>query len=238
MLATLTITRYRKRYVPFALLAMAFFHLPLRRNKKLRFYKLLGSGRSGSFDIHPDWQQWGILVVRSGNTAGYDTADHLRYLYGPFIAGWLSLFRAETCTFFLSPVEGHGRWDNRQPFGELPRQADYNGPVAVLTRATIRLSKLPVFWKNAKAVGKELNNTPGLIASFGIGEIPLVKQATFSIWQDKESMKAFAYQVKTHSGVVKRTRHENWYQEELFVRFIPVKTIGTIRGTNPLEGII
>src|SRR6184192_980937 len=117
MIATLTILRYRKRFIPFALLSMMLFRLPLWLNKKISFYKLLGSGKNGTFDKHPDWQQWGILEVGSsklvvgsekravgkkepytiGNTKLY------RQLYGSFIAKWIRLFGCETWTIFLEP---------------------------------------------------------------------------------------------------------------------------------------
>jgi len=43
-------------------MSMAFFHLPLFLNRKLKFYKLMGSGRNGTFDIRPDFNQWAIMV--------------------------------------------------------------------------------------------------------------------------------------------------------------------------------
>jgi hypothetical protein len=55
--------------------------------------------------------------------------------------------------------------------------------------------------------------------SLGIGEIPFLKQATFSIWENIESMKSFAYKSADHIAVIQKTRTENWYREELFVRF-------------------
>ncbi|WP_432326775.1 hypothetical protein ACRQ5D_23330 [Mucilaginibacter sp. P25] len=62
MIVSLTIIRYRKLFVPFALLAMAIHRLPLLMQKGCSFYKLLGSGKNGTFDLEPDWQQWGLLA--------------------------------------------------------------------------------------------------------------------------------------------------------------------------------
>ncbi|MBL0359211.1 MAG: hypothetical protein IPP72_21130 [Chitinophagaceae bacterium] len=236
MLVTLTIVRYKKRYIPFAILAMALHHLPFWFNPNITFYKLLGCGKNGTFDKNPDWQQWGIMAVYSPLT-NINTNLSIQQLYGGFISRWLTLFNCETCTFFLEPTEGHGKWDGKEPFGKLPKQTDYNGPVAVLTRATIRLSQLSAFWKNVAGVAVQLSGTKGFVASIGIGEMPYIKQATFSIWQNKESMKNFAYQMKDHKEVIAKTRKENWYSEDMFVRFKPLKVTGSIRGTNPLEGI-
>jgi hypothetical protein len=76
---------------------------------------------------------------------------------------------------------------------------------------------------------------PGFITSVGIGEIPWVKQATFSVWQSKEQMQQFAYGRKEHSDVIKTTRRDKWYSEDMFVRFSIVSTQGTLRGVDPIQ---
>lgn len=235
MPATLTIIRYRKRHVPFALLAMAVHHIPFWFNPKATFYKLLGCGKNGTFDKHPDWQQWGILAVHPEQLVTSNSS--LKELYGQFIYAWLKFFKCEICTFYLEAIEGHGKWDGKECFGKLPKSSEYHGPIAVLTRATIRLSQLAAFWKNVGGVANQMNTANGFITSIGVGEMPYVKQATFSVWQSKDCMKAFAYQMKEHAEVIRKTRKENWYSEDMFVRFIPLKVTGTIRGKHPLEGI-
>jgi heme-degrading monooxygenase HmoA len=237
MLVTLTIIRYPKKYIYFAIVAMALHHIPLWFNKKITFYKLLGCGKNGTFDKNPDWQQWGILTVRNSMDIINQEELHLS-LFGFFIKQWLQLFKTETWTIFLEPIEGHGKWDGKEPFGQHPKQNSYNGPVAVLTRASIRLSKLNAFWSNVGKVAVQMDGAKGFITSVGIGEMPFIKQATFSIWQSKEDMKAFAYQMREHQEVIKKTKKENWYSEDMFTRFIPLQSFGTIKGCNPLEGIL
>ncbi|MEO5893286.1 MAG: DUF3291 domain-containing protein [Ferruginibacter sp.] len=238
MQVTLTIIRYPKRFTYFALLAMALHRFPFWFNKNISFFKLLGCGKNGTFDIHPDWQQWGIFAVSRKPLAVTDLeADRLTTrLYGAFIGKWLRFFKCETWTVFLEPVEGHGTWDGKQPFGALAKNSDYAGPIATLTRATIRISKLTAFWKNVNGVAVQMSKAEGLMTSIGIGEIPFIKQATFSVWQSREAMKQFAYQMHQHTEVIKKTRKENWYSEDMFVRFKPLKTIGTINGADPLAG--
>jgi hypothetical protein len=232
MLVTLTIIRYKKRYIPFAVLAMALHHIPFWFNSKISFYKLLGCGKNGTFDKHPDWQQWGILAAHTAGTL--ELSSTIETLYGSFIDTWLRLFNCEVCTFYLTPMEGHGRWDGKECFGNLSRQNPFDGPIAVLTRATIRLSQLTSFWKNVGSVANQMKDADGFITSIGIGEMPLVKQATFSIWKSKEHMKSFAYNMKEHAEVIRKTRKENWYSEDMFVRFKLLSISGTINGKNPL----
>jgi hypothetical protein len=49
-------------------------------------------------------------------------------------------------------------------------------------------------------------------------------------------MKAFAYQTYNHKKIIQKTRKERWYSEEMFARFIPLKTFGTLNGSDPLAG--
>ena len=237
MLVTLTIVRYKTWQIPFAFLAMAWFRFPLYWNKNIRFYKLLGSGKNGTFDKVPDVLQWAILLVHAGekevlNQETLDTG------LGKSILRWLRWFRCESYTLFLRPLEGHGLWDRQQPFGVLQGDPTHDGPVGTLTRATIRISKLSHFWKNVAPVAQQMTLAPGYITSFGIGEVPWVKQATFSIWKSKEDMKRFAYGMKVHAEVVKKTRSERWYSEDMFVRFAILHIMGTLRGKDPLQGIL
>ncbi len=240
MTVTFTIIRYPKRFIFFALLAMALFRFPLWFNKKSSFWKLMGSGKNGSFDKSPDWQQWAILSVSNGKFKEVQLKNYpgnilLHKLYGSFIKRWITLFNCETLTYLLTPIEGHGLWDGKKVFGELPNKSEYEGQIAVLTRATIRLTKLQQFWKNVAGVASKMAGADGLIISYGIGEIPLIKQATFSIWQSKEAMRLFAYQMREHQEVIKKTRQDKWYSEDMFTRFKITGCIGSINGINPLK---
>jgi len=230
MIVSLTIVRYRKSLIPFALLAMAVHRLPLIFTKQCTFWKLLGSGRNGTFDLQPDWQQWGLLAVWDDREA-FD-----RFYNDSFINSWWNTFTTEKWTIVCEPLQSHGKWDSKEPFGK-PDIKVIDGPVAVLTRATIRLNKLKHFWANVDSVANIMADTPGFITSFGIGEAPVYRQATFSIWKSIEDVKAFAYTSKEHAEVIKKTRNENWYSEELFARFKIVDSLGTINGKNPLKGI-
>ena len=230
MIVSLTIVRYRKSLIPFALLAMAIHRLPLIFTKQCTFWKLLGSGRNGTFDLQPDWQQWGLLAVWDDREA-FD-----RFYNDSFINSWWNTFTTEKWTIVCEPLQSHGKWDSKEPFGK-PDIKVIDGPVAVLTRATIRLNKLKHFWANVDSVANIMADTPGFITSFGIGEAPVYRQATFSIWKSIEDVKAFAYTSKEHAEVIKKTRNETWYSEELFARFKIVDSLGTINGKNPLKGI-
>jgi len=225
MLTRLTIVRYPPWLGWAGFLSMAVFRFPLWLRNDISFWKLMGCGRNGSFDKTPDWRQWAVLEVmpdRSTPTSG-------------FLNRWWHLFGCEKWELWLQPIEGHGLWDGKEVFGSLPKQTDYAGQIAVLTRATIRISQLSRFWEHVDAVAQRMSTAKGFITSVGIGEVPWIKQATFSIWESKEDMRSFAYRLQEHAEVVRKTKQEKWYSEELFVRFQIIDSKGSLRGNDPIK---
>lgn len=226
MIATLSIVRYPSYLGWAGFLSMALFRLPLWLSSKIHFYKLMGCGRNGTFDKTPDWRQWALLTISKTADAGFRPT---------FIKAWWKLFGVEIWELELEPIEGHGTWDGKQVFGELPKQTNYGGPIGILTRATIRLSQLGRFWSHVDAIANRMASAEGFVTSVGIGEVPWIKQATFSIWESKEQMRQFAYKMKEHAEVVKKTHQEKWYTEDMFVRFKPLKSSGSLNGKLPFE---
>lgn len=232
MIVSLSIVRYRTLFIPFALLAMAIHRLPLAMNKHCSFWKLMGCGRNGTFDLQPDWQQLGLLAMWNS------PEDFRDFNERSFISWWWKAFTLERWTVLSVPLASHGKWDGKEPFSMAAEDKNYSGPVAVLTRASIRFNKLKNFWSNAEPVAKTMGRAPGYLTSVGIGEAPFFRQATFSVWDNMESMKAFAYNSAEHLEVIRKTRQEDWYSEELFARFSVVSASGTLNGKDPLNGIL
>lgn len=233
MTTSLTVFRYPVWAIPFAWLSMGVFRFPLWMNRRVRFFKLMGCGLNGTFDKRPDLRQWAILATHEGDFS--PGAVSLSGLYGRIVQGWASLFGCETFILMLEPVEGHGRWDGKEPFGNLQPKTGYEGPVAVLTRASIRLNRLKYFWKHVAPVAVQMVKAPGFLISVGIGEVPWVKQATFSVWTSASDMKSFAYASATHAEVIRKTRKEKWYSEDMFVRFRIISSTGSLNGKNPVR---
>ncbi|RZM18456.1 MAG: hypothetical protein EOO88_40675 [Pedobacter sp.] len=80
----------------------------------------MGSGKNGTFDKTPDWQQWAVLTVQNSHlTDAVHATNPLpqkmlnEKILGKFIAGWWAFFSCETCSFILEPIEGHGLWDGK-----------------------------------------------------------------------------------------------------------------------------
>lgn len=230
---SVTLFRYPVYGIPAAVLSMALFHIPLWISGRISFYKLFGTGRNGGFDKRPNWQQWALLMVHTGNPV----CSNKQYL-GWFINFWTRIWNAEVFTIWLEPLESHGSWDGKTPFNRNSEKGSPVETIVVLTRATIRFNRLQRFWSHVDEVARQMQEAPGLLTSFGIGEVPYIKQATLSVWKDAASMKSFAYQLPAHQEVIRKTRSENWYREELFARFRLIEVHGTLNGSNPLTGIL
>jgi len=231
MIVSLTMVRYPKRFIPFALAAMAMHREPMRKQKGCSFWQLVGSGRNGTFSLKPDWQQWGLLGTWDDRQA-FDS-----FYNDSFVSTWWNRFKCEKWSILLEPLQSHGTWEGKEPFGATNIQG-YDGPVAVLTRATVRFYRLRNFWNHVDEVSGLMRRSNGYIMSLGIGERPVYKQATFSIWNSLDDVKAYAYGSKEHSEVIRKTREEGWYSEELFARFKPIACTGTLNNADPLKGLI
>lgn len=215
------------RAAPRALIRMATDRWRLARARP-GFWKLLGTSDGRTFDVRDaDPRRWGVLTVWSS----LDDADAFG-ADAAVIGGW-SRLADEHWWATLRTIRAVGRWSHRQPFGHPQRAAE--GPVAVLTRARLRWSRAPRFYRSVAPVNRELDRAAGLRLRLGIGEAPLGLQGTFSLWDSPAAMQAFAYRGAPHRDVIRRSGHERWYAEELFARFALVDHGGTIFGTDPLE---
>lgn len=207
---------------------------PLKRVPGLRFFKLLGSGAANGFGLWPNLDRYGLMAV-------WDSTGAAAAFFGQHPL-WHQYRRrsAELWTVQLAPLKAHGRWDGQAPFDSpAPRPpAASNSPVAVLTRASIRWRKALRFWQFVEPTSAALAQTPGVRAAIGLGELPVVRQATFSVWESAQAMQDYAYKDVRHREVIQLTRRENWYAEELFVRFQVLSSTGTLDGYDPLAGLL
>ncbi len=185
----------------------------------ITFAKMLGSGAGRGFSIFPNFGVYGLLISWENEV----------YANSFFQAHPIFLQQKERAkeylTLFLHPTKSHGTWDEVEPF-KTTHPFDKKQAVAVITRATIYTKHLLGFWRFVPQVSRSVHDKKGRIFSIGIGELPLIQQATFSIWENSELMMDYAYKSKFHKEVIQKTRELGWYKEELFARFIPYKKEG------------
>ena len=230
MLVTLTIFGFQglaaKSWM-FAQMGIAGFGLA--KTSGLRFWQLMGSGQGGGFSLRPNFGNYALFAVWENAETAEDFLQN-----SPFIKKFRRRAR-EMWTIRMLPYQAHGKWARQNPFTPLAPKPSAGSPVAILTRADIRPSKLHRFWRFVPQTSREIASAEGLIASIGIGELPFVKQATFSLWENETAAKNFAYQSPYHKEVVRLTRAENWYSEDLFARFIPISAEGTWNGRKVFQ---
>ena len=226
---TLTLFRLKPGNIRWGLAQMGLPAKAVQQTHGLHFGKLLGSGSGRGFSIWPDFNQYGFF----GSWKSAEAAENF-FQTSAFIQNYKNRC-LEIYTVWLMPYQAHGFWDEAHPFLALAAPPAPETPIAVLTRASIRWHKLPGFWKHVPAASRALDQAGGLLASVGLGELPIIRQATFSLWQTEENMKAYAYGLRQHREVIKHTRKDNWYSEELFARFVAVKSEGIWGGIDPLK---
>ena len=108
------------------------------------------------------------------------------------------------------------------------------GPIAVITRASVRWQAWRTFIRDSSTVSADLQRAEGLLGALGMGEAPVGRLGTFSLWRGADDVAAFARSLR-HADVMRRSRAEGWYREELFARFEPYGSTGTWDGVDPLR---
>jgi hypothetical protein len=198
----------------------------LARVEGLAWFRLLGTGRGSATTPGADLRRTALFAL-------WDDEHALdRFLAAhPIARRWTEA--EEAYGVRLRSLGGHGSWGGRDPL-EAMVPGDGAGPVAVVTRAVVRPTHWRTFARATHPVDLELRGTDGLLAVCGIGEAPVGRQATFSLWRSWAAASTFAYAGDAHRDVVARTRAEGWYGEELFARFQPYGSTGTWDGVDPL----
>lgn len=231
MVASFHLIRYPRATAPEGMSRVGLDRPELRRTAGLEFFKLMGTGRGETMTLSADLRRWAMFA------AWRDAEDLERFLAASSVAGRWDALAAERFDVALRPVRARGSWSGHSlRVGDAPPPPD-DAPVAVLTRAAIRPRRLVAFYRSVDASARQLHAHDGALASVGMGELPIARQATFSLWRSLHDVKDYAYAHGPHREVVRRTRAERWYGEELFARFEPYDARGTWGGGNPLAGL-
>ncbi|ABD53061.1 spheroidene monooxygenase [Jannaschia sp. CCS1] len=187
-------------------------------------WKLCGSGTGEGFTPLPNTSVYAILAT----WPDHDTAR--RALFGAGVFRRYAARSSEAMTLFLTSTSARGTWAGTEPFAT---SGDPGGPIAALTRATIKPRIAAKFWGRVPGISTAIGNDPNVLFKIGIGEVPMLHQVTFSIWPDATSMADFARKDGPHAKAIHAVRSEGWFKEELYARFNVDAVDGTWDGATP-----
>lgn len=194
---------------------------PLRHVAGLRFAKVLGSGHEGGFGLRPSGSRQGLFLVFDDETAARRFIDS-----SPVLARYRAHAK-ECCVALLRATSSKGSWSGAAMVPTATPPSD--GPMAALTRASIRPRHLRAFWKLSPASEAALAASPGCELAVGLGEAPLLRQCTFSLWDSVASMDAYA-RSGAHLLAIRSAYAGDFFSEAMFVRFAVLELRGVWKG--------
>lgn len=226
--ATFHLMSWRSRLV--ALARLGLDRRILKKADGIVFWRLLGTGKGSTTSPSADLSRTAAFIVWR------DESAYRSFLATSDVARRWSSSRLvkESWSTRLRTTGGHGSWQGFKPYEHLSR-GNQEGVVAIITRANIRVKSWRVFARAGVEVDRQLREAPGLIAVCGVGEAPIGRQGTFSLWRSLDDARQFAFQTSRHRHVIDETHQGRWYAEELFARFEPYDAEGRWDGRNPLE---
>lgn len=236
---------HQPQHRAWAWLRLARGSAALRGTPGLLFSKVMGSGEDGGFSLRPSGTHQGLVAL-------FETqAQAQAFFDGPIVEGYRQRAR-QWWSGLMAVSSARGSWDgiswaatpdkslragsDPQAQGVLadptPREApgsvaygDAGLPLAILTRASIRPKKAVSFWRRAPRTEQALAEAEGCQLAIGLGEAPLLRQCTFSVWRDLAAMTAYA-----HSGAHGRAAQSAWreghFSESMFVRMTLLASAG------------
>jgi spheroidene monooxygenase len=206
-----------------------------RGNPGLQFVKIMGSGHGGGFGLRPSSTHQGLVLV-------FDDERCARaFTSGPTLQAFIERAR-EHWMGTLAVTSVRGQWD-QQSWGVTPAErlsdvpaapaaadpAPPRLPVAALTRGSIRPAKALSFWRYAPPAQADLDKAAGCQLAMGLGEAPLVRQCTFSVWDDTDSMVAYAHKGAHRQAIAAAAKHD-FFSESMFARMRVLSMSGNWRG--------
>jgi len=189
----------------------------------LVFAKALGSGHEGGFGLRPSVSRQGLFAVFEGEDLANEFVEH-----SPHVRAYRSRSR-ECCVLKLRATSCRGSWDGQQ-IG-VTAAAPEDGPVVALTRASIRPRRVGAFWRQSPPSEASLARAQGCRLAVGLGEAPVLRQATFSLWQSQSHMDAYA-RSGAHLAAIHAAYDGRYFSESMFARFVPLYMQGQWKGVT------
>ncbi len=224
--AVVLLTRFRPGALGWGIGQLVLGIRPRERLAGLIFHKVLGCGRNGGFGIVPGFDRQGLFCLFSSRAAADDFID---------TTAWAASYRAhgiEHLALSLQACSSRGLWSGHPIEARAPVPDD--GPIASLTRASIRPRKAIDFWSRSPAAEADLAQAHGCQLAIGLGEAPLLRQATFSLWRSSADLEAYAHSAG-HLAAIRAAYGRHHFSESMFVRFRPLRIEGRWQGREMMH---
>lgn len=188
----------------------------------LVFSKVMGSGFEGGFSLKPSGSRQALFCLFA------DEASADIFLASSIAASYSSRSR-EFCTAKLRAYSCKGTWAGRAI--DVTAVTPESGPIATLTRASIKPMSARRFWRMQPASEVSLNQAKGCLLATGVGEAPFFRQATFSLWTGVDAMNAYA-RTGAHLAAIQAANAGGFFSESMFARFVLLSLVGSWRGRS------
>jgi spheroidene monooxygenase len=197
----------------------------------LLFSKVMGSGHEGGFVLRPSPSHQGLICI-------FDRVASVKdFLQSELITAYRSNAR-EFVWGMYSISSAKGLWDgvawgvtgtDALDLSYSPKASDDSTTIAVLTRASIRPAHAVAFWRFAPTTQKDLPASKGCMLAMGMGEAPLVRQCTFSVWRSLDDVNSYARH-GAHQKAIETSYRKDFFSESMFVRMRPLEIHGRWKG--------
>lgn len=190
----------------------------LRRDPAVTFAKFLGTAGPSFQPWRATPRRWAMLTC--GRPSRVDV-------------GTILPTAVERATLRLRPLWSRGSWDGYVLGAPTTRRdITWTGPIVMLTRSSLRPSRATRFYRAVPPIAADIKGAEGLRIAFGIGEAPVMRQGTVSVWASLDAMTAFARSSRAHRDAVRATESIGWYDEELFAGLAIESAEGCIDGVT------
>ena len=186
--------------------------------------KVMGSGDGGGFGLKPSRSRQALFCLFT------DEASADAFLNSPLTQAYAQRAQ-EFCSAKLRAYSCRGTWSGQSIAVTASAPDSGSGPIATLTRASIRPMSARRFWRMQPASEVSLNAASGCLMATGVGEAPFFRQATFSLWVNTAAMDAYA-RGGAHLAAIRAAHDGAFFSESMFARFVPLSLTGTWRGRH------
>jgi len=184
--------------------------------------KVMGSGDGGGFGLKPSSSRQALFCL-------FTTEDHADSFLNSSKAQAYAQRSQEFCSAKLRAYSCKGTWSGQSIAVTTSPPVEGDGPIATLTRASIRPFSALRFWRMQPASEVSLNAASGCLMATGVGEAPFFRQATFSLWTSTAAMDAYA-RTGAHLAAIHAAHEGAFFSESMFARFVPCSLTGSWRG--------